>query len=450
MSYSERLLDISKTQELLLCVNDEPVALPIRVPMAGEYVVIDAINYVCSVSAFDCFEVISIGANTAEVMSLELDDSQYQYMMDIILDKIQNQHLPYVFGDDFKLLPMIAGIHHYKHGFYIKNSLGETLGTVGIGGQNNTVFFGITGTGCKCADDGFENRLYEFLKQAPNARITRIDLAHDDLQGNYSSFDFANEQETELKFMLPKARNRPAVTIHGEYKHKDPLGKGLTLNVGSRKNGKVIRCYEKGKQLGDKESTWFRSELEMHNKSRFIPFEVLTKPTEFFCGAYPYCWELIDLAKKHKGDNTPQKADKMPVVERQAKISLNKAIAVIKHQFGKYIKAFADIFTKDGKPDYDLIFNKIMSDKTKDYYPARLKNVGYLLKKDKDGNNIEFLQQLKDDYRNKEIDVIVENSKTLLSAKQQQIRWIFNAGINGKLPKFVTDIDDNPFAIWDN
>lgn len=101
---------------------------------------------------------------------------------------------------------------------------------------------------------------------ATDGKISRIDLAHDDFKGEYSSFDWANEQESNDMFLLPKTRNRPACTIAGEFKHGDPQNKGLTLYVGSRKNGKVIRCYEKGKQLGDKSSPWFRSELEIHAK----------------------------------------------------------------------------------------------------------------------------------------------------------------------------------------
>ncbi len=371
--YAKILNDISAKQELLLNVNGETLALPIRVLMAGEYVVIDAINYVCDIAAFESFESLELGVTNSELLALDLYDESYEQILSSIAQSIQF-HLHEIFGDDYSLFPMIAGIHHYQKGYYIKSNIGEVLGTVGIGGQNNTVFVGITGSGCKLASGGFEKRLYHFLANAPKARITRIDLAHDDIKGNYSSFEIANQKESELGFMLPKARNRPAVTIHGEFKHNDPSNKGLTLNVGSRKNGKVIRCYEKGKQLGDKQSVWFRSELEIHNKARLIPFDVLLSPTEFFAGAYPYCLELIELAKKHKGDSKPQDLQKMSSIKKEAKITVNKAINIIRHQFGMYIKAFSEIFVKkDGTPDHTAIINKIMTDKKQDYYPKRLK-----------------------------------------------------------------------------
>ena len=50
-------------------------------------------------------------------------------------------------------------------------------------------------------------------------------------------------------------------------------------------NGKLMRIYEKGKQLGDATSPWVRWELELHNKSRVIPFDVLTAPGQYVAGA---------------------------------------------------------------------------------------------------------------------------------------------------------------------
>lgn len=440
MSYADKLAEISKKQDLLMIGdNGESVILPVRVPMAGEYVIINAINYVCNISAFDCFEMISIGATTSEVMSLDLNDEQYNFMIDLVAEKIQ-AHLWHIFGDGYTLLPMQGGIHRYKKGFYIKGFDNQVLGTVGIGGQNNTVFIGISGTGCDYADFGFENRLYDFLDNAPNAHITRIDLAHDDFDGSYSSFELANQKETEKAFMLPKARIRPAVVIHGEYKHNDPNNKGLTLNVGSRQNGKLARCYEKGKQLGDKDSFWFRSELEIHRKAVEIPFDCLIRPTEFFCGAYPYCWELIELAKKHKGDNMPQFADKMPAVKKNSEISLNKMISIIKHQFGKAFKALGEIYKSDNEPDYKAIFDKVVTSKNKDFYPKRLKSFAYI----KAHQNEELSKSLINYYSANESNIpILPKNEEKISPKAVINRSIFSKAVNGELPPIPkSEIDE--------
>ena len=52
-------------------------------------------------------------------------------------------------------------------------------------------------------------------------------------------------------------------------------------------NGKMLRIYEKGKQLGDSESPWVRVEAELRNKSRVIPWDALTRPGSYLAGAYP-------------------------------------------------------------------------------------------------------------------------------------------------------------------
>lgn len=80
------------------------------------------------------------------------------------------------------------------------------------------------------------------------------------------------------------------------------------------------------------------------------------------------------------GDHTPQTVDKMPSITKESKISLLRAIEILKSQFGKYIKTFGEIFTQtDSKgnqlPDYQSIFNKIKTDKDKDYHPKRLRLV---------------------------------------------------------------------------
>lgn len=379
--YSNKFAHIAKHQDQVIMIGGKPHAVPLRIPTDGEYVVIDAINCVCSIDSFSNKQMIELGTTAKQLIGLDLDTEQLEQLNEMVIEMMACE-FAYIFGDNFaNLIPKNSGIHYYKHGYTIYSDEQEILLNVGIGGQNNTVFFSLTGMGCKIADTGWEQRLHHFLDNvAIDGKISRIDLAHDDLDGRYSSFDWANQKETDNAFMLPKTRNRPACTIAGEFKHGDPYNKGLTLYVGNRKNGKVIRCYEKGKQLGDPNSKWFRSELEIHAKKRLIPFDVLLNPTEFFCGAYPYCLELIEIAKKHVGDHTPQTVDKMPSIAKESKISLLRAIEILKSQFGKYIKTFGEIFTQtDSKgnqlPDYQAIFNKIKTDKDKDYHPKRLRLV---------------------------------------------------------------------------
>jgi phage replication initiation protein len=79
--------------------------------------------------------------------------------------------------------------------------------------------------------------------------------------------------------------NKPSCNQTGNWIAPD--GTGRTFYVGRRRNGKLLRVYEKGKQLGDPESPWVRWELELDNRDRIVPWEVLLEPGKYVAGAYP-------------------------------------------------------------------------------------------------------------------------------------------------------------------
>lgn len=64
-------------------------------------------------------------------------------------------------------------------------------------------------------------------------------------------------------------------------------GDGKTFYVGQRKNDKLLRVYEKGKQLGDPNSPWVRWELELHNAAYVIHPVTILYPGLYLAGAYP-------------------------------------------------------------------------------------------------------------------------------------------------------------------
>ncbi|STZ08299.1 Replication initiation factor [Moraxella caprae] len=355
--------------EVYLDESGKPKQQMARLPVKGEYVIIDFLNMTVSVDTFIKPEIEKFGEDVRTLT----DEIEFK---EVILDRIQYE-VRKLFGDRFKLTPKGSGIHGFRDCYIVLSEQGDVLLNVGMGGasQNHKVLFSLTGMGCHFAQKGWETKVYEFLAHtAVSGKISRIDLAHDDYDGAYSDFDWANEQESLDRFVLPKARNRPACVIHGEYKHNDPNGKGLTLNIGSRTNGKCARCYEKGKQLGDKDSPWFRSEIEVHATTlREIPFDVLLKPTEYYCGAYPYCDDLVQLAKKHKADKSSIPCNRFTTLEKSAKISLFKVKEIFKHQFGKHLKVFLEIFESGQLYDTQKVCDMLVTDKKEDYYPKRLR-----------------------------------------------------------------------------
>ena len=124
--------------------------------------------------------------------------------------------------------------------------------------------------------------LTSFLRHDLNARITRWDGAVDDYEGIHS-VDLAVEIYKNGGFK--SGGNQPVCNQNGNWLAPD--GSGRTFYVGKRKNGKMLRVYEKGMQLGAMWHPWVRWEVEMHNKDRIVPWEVLLTPGKFVAGAYP-------------------------------------------------------------------------------------------------------------------------------------------------------------------
>ncbi len=157
--------------------------------------------------------------------------------------------------------------------------------------QGGTVCLYVSGVGLTAALDGWENRLHDWIKAyAPSCKITRIDLAHDFLKGEYTLLQ-AYSDWAAGKFK--SGNTQPNAEMAGVGWLNAPDG-GRTLYVGSRKNGsRLVRVYEKGIEQGDKSSPWVRFELQMRNRDIVIEHEILLNPGEYLTGAYPICEELF-------------------------------------------------------------------------------------------------------------------------------------------------------------
>lgn len=135
----------------------------------------------------------------------------------------------------------------------------------------------ISGEGChKVKDWGRVANLIEVM----GGRITRCDIAYDDHAG-INDVDKCRRLYDAGEFT--SSGRPPSVNYIDDL----GTGSGRTFYVGKRQNGKMLRCYDKGKQLGDKNSDWVRWEVELHAKDRVIPFDVLTEPQEYLAGSYP-------------------------------------------------------------------------------------------------------------------------------------------------------------------
>lgn len=202
-------------------------------------------------------------------------------------------------------------------GYTTRHDLGGH-GLLASGGerQRGTIHVELTGAGCMHVPDWLKVMEWgESLK----AKITRIDLAHDDLEGRHASIAIAREWLEAGQFA---SNGRPP-----EAMLFDDLGsgKGKTLKIGNRKNGKLCRVYEKGRQLGDPSSPWTRVEAEFRDKSRVIPWSVLANPSHYLAGAYP-CLAFLSAVQ-----------EKIRTISKAVTISLARAVHHAKQMNGKLV-----------------------------------------------------------------------------------------------------------------
>lgn len=132
--------------------------------------------------------------------------------------------------------------------------------------------------------------LYEDC-QPYDVRITRIDLAADDLTGEHS---VASAVEMYDKGYFA-ANGRPPKTKH----ITTSQGEGETFYVGKTKSGKLLCIYDKGKQMGCPESLWVRWEVRLLSTGRHIPYEILVRPQSYMRGSYPRVLQWIGGAASY-------------------------------------------------------------------------------------------------------------------------------------------------------
>jgi len=197
-------------------------------------------------------------------------------------------------------------------------TLGETGGRFAYGGQKGTAFLSLSGGAC-AAVKGWEP-LVDFLADC-GARITRWDGAVDDYLGDHTVEDALAMYERRLFCLHGRP---PRLKQYGNW--VSPDGTGRTVQIGLRQHGKMIRIYEKGMELGAPFHPWVRWEVELHNRDREIPLDVLLQPGRFAVGAYPraLAWVQGDMSR-------------IETIRRTQQISYDVMVGNAKAQYGRAV-----------------------------------------------------------------------------------------------------------------
>lgn len=190
--------------------------------------------------------------------------------------------------------------------------------------QRDTAHLSLNAHGCARVPNWQAVKAWGEVHQA---RIARVDLAHDDYTGAIWNAERLRTEYLQNGFLGADNR-KPHSSMVGDW---DNAEKGRTYYVGSRAAGKMLRGYEKGKQLGEMDNPWFRLELELRGTNRIIPWNVLTQPGQYLAGSYP-CLSSLSSAPC--------------VLETSVKVAsmdYDKTLSHLRKQWGQFINLVQDV-----------------------------------------------------------------------------------------------------------
>jgi phage replication initiation protein len=195
------------------------------------------------------------------------------------------------------LKPTGKGWFGYKQRHTITHAKHQgDLGLIAHGGENQrgTASIQLNAQGCSLISDWLALKTWCELNAK---KITRIDLAHDDFNGEVLTINNALQWLKDGLFSNNGTRDG-VTAVKGKLIDDLGSGDGKTFYVGRRASGKTLRIYEKGKQLGNSSSPWVRAEVELRDQDRIIPWDALINPSHYLAAAYP-CLNYLS-AIQHK------------------------------------------------------------------------------------------------------------------------------------------------------
>ena len=226
----------------------------------------------------------------------------------------------------------------YDKGYKIAalNNDCEVCGAIEFSEKRQRIILALSGTGCSfVAYNDPHYAILSSLAGQPNARLSRLDLAHNDYAGKASIQKVDRDYNRGL--FDPITGKRPLKLNVGD------KSKGRTRYIGGKSAYKKVVVYEKAKQLGISSpglSNWIRTEVRFTANSRDnIPVEAIAEREAYFFSACP------KAMRKLIGQQAYVSVAIRCAIEYQAQ--LGRTLKHARYQYGPAINAAKAQFTSD-------------------------------------------------------------------------------------------------------
>lgn len=200
---------------------------------------------------------------------------------------------------------------------------GDLVGHVGLGGNKETICISLSGAGCKWVTRwGNVHRQMGIL----SAKISRVDVAHDDYEGERLDVHALRERAAAGDFASGGCPPRH------RFISDEGHNTGCTLYVGG-KGHKELCVYEKGKQMGLPSSPWVRVEARLYGKHCDVPHDVVLDPAAYLRGSYSVIAGLISGV-----------CTRLKTIRKQVEVSAEAAVAWLNRQAGPMLNVLREAF----------------------------------------------------------------------------------------------------------
>ncbi len=247
-----------------------------------------------------------------------------------------NEFMAKVFN--FRLSPMRGrGLHGYEDSMVIYDSTGTVeCGLVGVGGNNDTVYVQINGTGCaKLFEFTTHKKVHWWLSLLGITRLARLDLCVDDYTGIFDC-QYAEKCFYEGAFRTAPRGRGPTMVPHKRVSQSGELSEEAVL-VGSRTSSVYWRIYNKKfeQNIADPEVIWYRNEVELKK----CDLSLLASPASAFASLCDFA-ASIDPAEPMRIELNKKKAGlefmaRIAWVRRQCGKALSEVIAMTDGDLGE-------------------------------------------------------------------------------------------------------------------